>query len=55
MNLCSDGHEEVCYSTRNCPACDAISDKNKEISDLENQVADLRAEVEEISITGSGE
>ena len=49
MNLCSDGHDEVCYEIRNCPACDVGVDKDREISDLENQMADLRAEVEELT------
>jgi hypothetical protein len=22
MNLCSEGHDEVCYEGRNCPVCD---------------------------------
>ena len=24
MNLCDDGHDEVCYESRHCPVCDAI-------------------------------
>ena len=24
MNLCSDGHDEVCYDVRKCPVCRAM-------------------------------
>lgn len=27
MTLCEDGHDEVCYAGRNCPACAAVKDK----------------------------
>lgn len=26
MNLCSSGHEEVCYETRKCPACEVVDE-----------------------------
>jgi hypothetical protein len=47
MNLCSDGHEEVCYEGRNCPACELKYDNKKllhEISTLETEIASLRDE-----------
>ena len=54
MNLCSDGHEEVCYEARTCPACEAIQekqndldDKNSEIKDLKEQVKDLEQQLTE--------
>jgi hypothetical protein len=47
MNLCSDGHDEVCYESINCPACEmkgerddlrkALDKAEQEIRDLENQ------------------
>ena len=43
MNLCSNGHNEVCYESRSCPVCD----KMEEIKDLENQIEKLQGEVEE--------
>lgn len=42
MTLCADNHDEVCYNGRNCPVCD----KMKEISDLEDMVAELKQEIE---------
>ena len=40
MNLCSDGHDEVCYEGRRCPVCE----KMDEIAKLEGEVDDLKAE-----------
>lgn len=34
MNLCSDKHEEVCYSCRNCPVCEMRSELQAEINEL---------------------
>ena len=25
MNLCSEGHDEVCYDGRNCPVCELLA------------------------------
>lgn len=45
MNLCSDGHDEVCYEGRDCPAClinkeliETIEDRNKLLEELEGGV-----------------
>lgn len=43
MNLCSDGHEEVCYECRQCPVCEKID----EIGDLENEIADLEQQLKD--------
>lgn len=55
MNLCSDGHDEVCYEGRTCPACYHISEKNSEIEDLnrrldekDNRISELENRVEEL-------
>ena len=42
MTLCSDGHEELCFEGRACPACKF---KN-ELSDAENKIKELEAEIE---------
>jgi hypothetical protein len=44
MILCDDGHDEVCYDGRNCPACELL----KEIGKIEEITADLRDEIEEL-------
>ena len=55
MTLCSDGHDEVCYEGRDCPACkiaDELKDANKgldadaeEIETLKERIKKLEDEV----------
>lgn len=40
MNLCSSGHEEVCYESEPCPCCEAIT----KINELEEEIDDLKSE-----------
>jgi hypothetical protein len=35
MNLCSEGHNEVCYEGHNCPCCDLIKQCNEMNADIE--------------------
>ena len=44
MEICSYGHDEVCYSGRNCPMCEIIKDK-----DADNDPERLRAQLAELS------
>jgi len=44
MELCSEGHEEVCFEGRTCPVCE----KMDEIKDLENEVEALTTKVENL-------
>lgn len=48
MNLCSDGHGEVCYDDRTCLACSAIADKDDDISSLEARIVKLERQIEEL-------
>lgn len=51
MEVCSNGHDEIVYDSRNCPLCEMIEEKDeaeKLVEGLENKVADLEAEIEEI-------
>ena len=48
MYLCDDGHDEVCYSGRNCPACEHFRDKDKEIMELETKVDRLEEEIDDL-------
>lgn len=52
MNLCSDGHDEVCFEGKHCPVCVTRDDLQKQLtgsenecSDLKDVLTDLRAEV----------
>lgn len=47
MELCNDGHDEVCFDGRMCPACDNIEDLNGAIESLEKEVKDLEKQVAE--------
>lgn len=53
MNLCSDGHQEVCYEGRVCPACALreliIDAKDAEISELRVEVDKLETKCEELA------
>jgi len=49
MELCSSGHDEVCYEGGRCPVCDVLSDKKAVEEDLkrsEKEVASLQDEVD---------
>lgn len=56
MELCSDGHDEICYIGRKCPACSAIyarddfeekwNNASDEIKALEEKISDLESERE---------
>lgn len=39
MNICSDGHPEICFEGRDCPFCAYIYEKESEILSLN---ADLK-------------
>ena len=47
MNLCNDGHDEVCYEGRNCPACVEIEERK----DREKENEKLQAEIDELKET----
>jgi hypothetical protein len=45
MNLCNDGHDEVCYEDRSCPVCE----KQKELNAANEEIANLEKQVEELN------
>lgn len=44
MELCSFGHEEVCYECKRCPVCDKI----EELNDANEELALLITEIERL-------
>jgi len=50
MNLCSDGHDEVCYEVGKCPVCklqETVAEQEEKISDLEQEIEELQNEEDE--------
>lgn len=55
MNLCSDGHDEICYEGRSCPLCafkevfESLRDENIELEEKNIGFSDALSEkIEEI-------
>lgn len=51
MTLCSDGHEEVCFEARDCPACEAVTERDglaKELDQLREEYSDLENSIRTI-------
>lgn len=46
MRVCEDGHEEIVYTERACPLCEALST----IEDLEIRIEDLEEKIERIEV-----
>ena len=44
MELCDDGHDEICFDSRNCPVCEIHDELQRQISDLEDEIYDLKEE-----------
>jgi len=48
MNLCSEGHEEICYCGNLCPACQL----NEELTDMqteyESRINELLSEIDQL-------
>jgi predicted nucleic acid-binding Zn-ribbon protein len=42
MDICSHGHEEVCYESKSCPACDLL----EQMKELEEQIKALEQDHE---------
>ena len=45
MDLCSSGHDEVCYVARRCPVCE----EQEKVTSLELEVEKLREENEDLA------
>jgi hypothetical protein len=45
MNLCSSGHEEVCFESRKCRACELIAEKEG----LEEEIRLAKIEIENLN------
>ncbi len=50
MELCNDGHDEICFDQRNCPACELV----KKISDQEDEIYLLKEIIDELKEGNNG-
>jgi len=53
MNLCSDGHQEVCFEGKNCPACTAIYERdqaNQEVELLKDKAEQLQSRIDDLEL-----
>ena len=55
MELCDNGHDEVCFEVKACPVCRMKADlktdlalKDDEIADLEGQVDELKSRIDDL-------
>lgn len=48
MNLCSNGHEEICHEGRECPFCAKIQEMKTDIDDLENKLDAAKDEIDNL-------
>ena len=48
MELCSDGHEEVCFEGNGRPVCETRDALERSIRDLEKENSSLKDEVTEL-------
>lgn len=51
MELCSDGHEEVCYDGKHCPACVALQENDElgaEVDELKGEIKVLESNVDSL-------
>lgn len=44
MNLCSHGHEEICFDSRKCPMCELETEKEG----LQERIDELKSEIESL-------
>lgn len=42
MNVCENGHEEVCYISNHCPVCE----EQENVKKLESEVEELKKEID---------
>ena len=50
MDLCSHHHEEICFSSKYCPLCEAIVDHKSKVADLESEIESLEKQIQEIEV-----
>jgi hypothetical protein len=49
MELCSDGHDEVCFEARRCPVCEVMEKRDEVLEDLRAARAKIEKLEDELS------
>ena len=47
MNLCDDGHQEICFEGGKCPLCEIVKEKDTQIKELTSEIGDLKSRIAE--------
>jgi transcription initiation factor IIE alpha subunit len=50
MELCEDGHDQICFDSRNCPLCEEL----KKQSDFEDEIYNLKEKIRELEEQQNG-
>ena len=48
MDLCDDGHEEVCYESRECPVCKVQAELDVDIKAFEQELETANERIREL-------
>lgn len=48
MELCANGHEEICFETRSCPLCDAQSETEELMKDAQSEIEELMKKIDDL-------
>lgn len=48
MNLCSEGHDEICYEGRRCPVCELKNDFQYQIDEMQKIIDRQEVDLEKM-------
>lgn len=54
LNICSDGHDEVCYDGRTCPACSMKDERNEAQEENKKLLARIESLEEDLDNCNGG-
>lgn len=48
MDVCGDNHDEIVYTSRNCPLCETLevnTELEGKVAEMEGEISDLKYEI----------
>lgn len=48
MSICEYSHPEVCFEGRQCPICEVLADKEKQIEGLQDSLREAESTIAEL-------